>query len=106
MIAGSGNDTLIAGSAAGSTTMTGGSGNDAFVFFRQAVGGANDVITNFAANDSVYIEGYAATGSAAAMQSAAVVSSAGLSLTLSDGTTITFSNLTNQSALDGKLQYG
>jgi len=34
------------------------------------------------------------------------VSSAGLTLTLSDGTTITFSNLTDQAALDGRIQYG
>jgi hypothetical protein len=106
LIAGSGNDTLIAGSAAGATTMTGGSGHDAFVFFRQAAGGAHDVITNFATNDAVYIEGYATSGSASALQAAATVGSAGLTFTLSDGTTITFSNLTNASALNGAIQYG
>jgi Ca2+-binding RTX toxin-like protein len=105
LIAGSGNDTLIAGGALGSTTMTGGSGTDAFVFFRQAVGGARDAITNFAPNDSIYIEGYAA-GSAGALLSAATPGPGGLTLTLSDSTTITFSNLTNTSSLIGRIQYG
>jgi Ca2+-binding RTX toxin-like protein len=105
MIAGSGNDTLIAGLAAGSTTMTGGSGSDAFVFFKQAVGGAHDVINDFTASDSVFIEGYG-PGSASALQNASSVSANGLTLTLSDGTTVTFSNLTGQHALDGHVQYG
>ena len=30
----------------------------------------------------------------------------GLKLTLSDGTTITFANVTNPSVLNGKIQYG
>ena len=105
LIAGSGNDTLIAGSAPGSTTMTGGNGSDAFVFFKQAVGGAHDVINDFTAGDSVFIEGYGA-GSAATLQNASSVSANGLTLTLSDGTTVTFSNLTSQHALDGHVQYG
>jgi Ca2+-binding RTX toxin-like protein len=105
MIAGSGNDTLVAGLAAGSTTMTGGAGSDAFVFFKQAVGGAHDVVNDFTASDSVYIEGYGA-GSAAALQAASSVGSGGLTLTLSDGTTITFSNLTSQTTLNGRMQYG
>jgi Ca2+-binding RTX toxin-like protein len=105
MNAGSGNDTLIAGSAPGSVTMTGGSGSDAFVFFKQAAGGAKDVINNFTANDSVFIEGYAA-GSAAALQAAATVGTGGVTLTLSDGTSVTFSNLTSASQLNGKIQYG
>ena len=105
LIAGSGNDTLIAGSAPGSTTMTGGGGSDAFVFFKQAVGGAHDVINDFTAGDSVFIEGYGA-GSAATLQNASSVSANGLTLTLSDGTTVTFSNLTSQHALDGHVQYG
>jgi hypothetical protein len=86
--------------------MTGGSGDDAFVFFKQAIGGAQDVITNFAAQDGVYIEGYATSATASTLLSAATVGSAGLTLALSDGTTITFSNLTNGTALDGKIQYG
>jgi hypothetical protein len=85
--------------------MTGGAGSDAFVFFKQASGGAKDVIGNFTASDSVYIEGYGA-GSAAALQNAATVGSGGVTLSLSDGTTVTFSNLTSASQLNGKIQYG
>ena len=105
MIGGSGNDTLVGGSAPGSSIMTGGAGANAFVFFKQLAGGANDIITDFNANDGVFIEGYG-PGSAAALQSAASVGAGGLTLTLSDNTTITFSNLTNAQSLDGKIQYG
>jgi Ca2+-binding RTX toxin-like protein len=34
--------------------MTGGGGDNAFVFFHDAVGGAADIITDFNANDAVY----------------------------------------------------
>ncbi len=105
LIAGSGSDTLVAGAGPGSATMTGGSGSDTFVFFKQAAGGAKDVINNFTASDSVFIEGYGA-GSAAALLQAATVGAGGVTLTLSDGTTVTFSNLTSTSALSGKIQYG
>ena len=105
MTAGSGNDTLIAGSAAGSTNMTGGAGADAFVFFKQAVGGAHDIITDFSQADGVFILGYGA-GSAAALQQNATVGAGGLTLTLNDGTTVTFSNLTDQAQLNGKILYG
>jgi len=111
MLGGTGNDTMLAGSAPGSTTMTGGGGTDVFVFFKQASKGT-DVITDFNANDSVFIEGYASTGSASALQNAATVAGAGaaggagLQLTLSDGTTVTFSNVTNAATLNGKIQYG
>jgi hypothetical protein len=40
------------------------------------------------------------------LQNASSVSASGLTLTLSDGTTVTFSNLTNQHALNGHVQYG
>jgi len=85
----------------------GGSGrvSDAFVFFKQAVGGAHDVINDFTPADSVYIEGYGA-GSAGALQAAATTGPGGRTLTLSDGTTITFSNLTSPTELNGRLQYG
>ena len=105
MIGGSGADTLIAGAALGSATMTGGAGADAFVFFKQAAGGANDLITDFSAQDSVYILGYDAGGSASQLQAAATVSSAGVVLTLNDGTKLTFSNLTSVDALNGKILY-
>jgi hypothetical protein len=105
MVGGSGADTLVGGSAAGSTVMTGGGGDNAFVFFKQAAGGAHDIITDFSANDSVYIEGYAA-GTASGLQAASTVTASGLMLSLSDGTTITFSNVTDQSSLNGRIRYG
>lgn len=105
LIAGSGNDTLVAGQGPGSATMTGGSGSDTFVFFKQAAGGAHDVVSNFTASDSVFIEGYGA-GSAAALLQAATVGAGGVTLTLSDGTSVTFSNLTSTAPLSGKIQYG
>ncbi|HEX3989900.1 MAG TPA: hypothetical protein VHX39_01880 [Acetobacteraceae bacterium] len=79
----------MAGSAPGSTIMTGGGGENAFVFFKQAVGGAADIITDFNPADSVYIEGCAA-GTASELLDASKVSTAGLTLTLSDGTSVTF----------------
>jgi Ca2+-binding RTX toxin-like protein len=104
LIGGSGSDTLI-GAQGGSRRMTGGGGDDAFVFFKRAIGGAADIIADFSAHDAVYIEGYG-SGSAAELQRAATVGPGGLTLTLSDGTTITFSNLTDRSALNGRIHYG
>jgi hypothetical protein len=105
MLGGSGNDTMVAGAGPGSTTMTGAGGSNAFVFFKQAAGGAKDMVTDFNSNDSVYIEGYG-SGSASALQAAATVGTGGVTLTLSDGTSVTFSNLTSASQLNGKIQYG
>jgi Ca2+-binding RTX toxin-like protein len=85
--------------------MIGGSGADSFVFFKQAVGGAHDIIANFTQADAVFIEGYG-PGSASALQSAATLGAAGVTLNLSDGTTVTFSNMTDPSQLNGKIQYG
>jgi hypothetical protein len=105
LIGGSGNDTAVNGNPGGSTTMTGGAGSNAFAFFKQGVGGAKDVITDFTAADTVYIEGYASMGSASALLNAATVGAGGVTLNLSDGTTIRFSNLTSTSPLNGKIQY-
>jgi len=105
MLGGTGNDTMVAGVGPGSATMTGGGGTDVFVFFKQASKGT-DVITDFNSNDSVFVEGYATTGSASALQNAATVGASGVTLTLSDGTSVTFSNLTNAASLNGKIQYG
>jgi len=110
MTGGSGNDTMIAGAGTGSVTMTGGAGSNAFAFFAQStVGGpAKDVVTDFNSLDSVFIEGYSSTGSAAALLQNATLGAGGVgvTLTLSDGSTVTFSNLTSASALSGHLKYG
>lgn len=109
-IGGTGNDTMIAG--AGAATLTGGAGADAFAFFNQATQGKADVITDFdATKDSVYIIGYDSTKSASFLQNnatgpAIAGTGLGVTLTLSDSTTITFSNLSSASQLNGKILYG
>jgi len=106
MIGGSGNDTMVAGAGTGSVTMTGGLGSNDFAFFKQAAGGAKDVVTDFNSSDAVFIEGYSPTVSAATLLQNATVGAGGVTLTLSDGTSVTFSNLTSTAALAGKIQYG
>jgi len=105
MVGGSGNDTMLGGGA-GSVTMTGGAGLNVFAFFGTVAGGAKEVVTDFNSLDSVYIEGYSKTGSAAALLQSATVGAGGVTLTLSDNTTVTFSNLTSTATLAGKIQYG
>jgi Ca2+-binding RTX toxin-like protein len=104
MLGGSGSDQLFAG--AGSDTLTGGAGSDIFAFFNSTTIGKANVITDFSSQDSLYVIGYDSTSSASALQNAAVVSAAGVTITLSDNTSITFSNLTSASQLDGKILYG
>ena len=70
------------------------------------MGGAHDVIPDFNTGDGVFIEGYANSGSASALPTASTVNAGGLTFALSDGTTITFSNLTDQTVLDGRVRYG
>lgn len=115
MIGGSGNDTMLAGAGAGSVTMTGGAGgSDVFAFFKQVAGGAKDFVTDFNSNDKVFIEGYSNTSTvtgapitaATVLAGATTATGGGMMLTLSDGTTVTFSNLTSTAALAGKIQYG
>jgi hypothetical protein len=86
--------------------MTGGLGSNDFAFFKQAAGGAKDVVTDFNSGDAVFIEGYSPTVSAATLLQNATVGAGGVTLTLSDGTSVTFSNLTSTAALAGKIQYG
>ena len=107
LIGGSGSDYLVAG--ANSETMTSGSGNDIFVFFNSntKLGAANVTITDFdTAGDAVYILGYDSTKSAANLLGSGSVGASGVTLTLSDKTSITFSNLTDITQLYGKILYG
>jgi Ca2+-binding RTX toxin-like protein len=104
MIGGSGDDDLYAG--IGSDTMTGGGGTDHFAFFDAATNGGHNYITDFTANDYVYVIGYDPVGSASALQNAASGGgSSPVTLTLSDSTQVTFTNLTDRSALDGHILY-
>ena len=108
MIGGSGADTMSAG--AGADTMTGGAGSNVFAFFAGTTSGKADVITDWNATDAVYFIGYDSKGSASSLQAAATGpgvsgTGTGVTLTLSDGTAITFSSLTGTSALNGRILY-
>jgi hypothetical protein len=65
--------------------MTGGAGNNFFTFINKAAGG-NDAVTDFNGNDSVVLVGYNTASVAASI----VAAGSGNTLTLSDGTKITF----------------
>ena len=104
MVGGSGDDTFFAGN--GSDTMTGNAGSNIFAFFATTTAGQTDVITDFNANDAVYLIGYSAEQTASALQNVAVVNASGVTLTLSDQTEITFSNLTSEAALNGRILAG
>ena len=95
LVAGSGSETLVAGS--GNASMFGGSGPDLFSFTNGQAGG-QDVIGNFnTATDKVTLQGYGA-GAASTALSTAAVSNGSETLTLSDGTKVTFSGVSNLSS--------
>jgi hypothetical protein len=110
MIGGSGNDLFIAG--ANAETITGGGGSDVFAFFKQTtkLGPASVTITDFNSADTVFIVGYDSTKSASSLLANATgpavnQTGPGLTLTLSDNTTVTFSNLTSVTQLYGHIGY-
>jgi Ca2+-binding RTX toxin-like protein len=111
MIGGSGANTFFVGATA--ETITGGGNNDTFAFFAQStslVGGAHVTITDFNPTDSIFLVGYSSTQSAHALLVQATGpavqgTGAGLTLALSDNSTITFTNLTSQAPLFGKIGY-
>lgn len=106
MFAGSGRSTLLGGAgadlivgSAGTGTLTGGAGADQFIFSQGAAGGSF-LITDFVKGaDSVILSHYGAAEVASAI-SGATVSGGATSVALSDGTRITFANV---SAIDGSL---
>jgi RTX calcium-binding nonapeptide repeat (4 copies) len=102
IIGGSGNDTLVAGS--GSDTLTGGvASHDVFVFFSSNGGiAANDLVMNFSANDTVLLSGYGAAAAGAALSSA-TSSGGATTITLSDSTRITFSDIASVAGLSGRI---
>ena len=112
LIGGSGNDVFFSG--AGAETMTGGGGNDVFAFFHQTTalnaGGAQVTINDFNTADTIFMVGYDSTQSASTLFAHATGpaisgSGTGLTLTLSDNTTVTFTNLTSVTTLYGKIGY-
>ncbi len=96
MIGGSGNDVMFAGT--GNDTMTGGAGTNLFAFNNGGAGGS-DVITDFSANDVLWLTGYDSTATNAAFQNAAV-SNGALTVTLPDNTKVTFLGITNAGSID------
>ena len=103
LVGGSGTNSFIAG--AGADTMASGSGNNAFAFFAQATDGKADVVTNWTQNDSLFVVGYSPADSAQGLLDNATIGANGVTLTLSDNTTITFTNLTNTTELQGHILY-
>ena len=93
--AGSGNDSMVAGSgrdtmaaSVGAATMVGGVGADTFVFAKGSAGGT-DFIQNFSAQDQFAFYGYGSS----AIASQQIVSGS-LTITLTDNTRITLTNVT------------
>lgn len=104
LVGGSGSDGMFAG--AGVTTMTGGAGADSFVFYKAATAGQHDFITDFGTDDDgLFLSGYDPSQSASSLLNNAVVNGSGVTITLSDNTQITFSNLTSTDSLNGKILY-
>ena len=103
-VGGNGDDAMFVG--AGAFSMTGGAGADAYVFYKSATAGMHDFITDFSDGDGVYLSGYDPSQSASSLVNNAEVSGSGVTITLSDSTQITFSNLTQASQLNGKILYG
>jgi Ca2+-binding RTX toxin-like protein len=102
VVGGSGNDTLIGGvTDAGTTTMTGGAGTNLFLFQHGNVNGS-DIITDLTASSGNLVDlfGYDSVvggGSRSAANAAlagATFSGGNTSITLADGTKITFDNTT------------
>jgi Ca2+-binding RTX toxin-like protein len=106
VVGGSNDDTLVGGvtdnaSVTGATTITGGGGNNLFIFQHGAVNGS-DIITDFTASsgNQFVMAGYDSLvggGPQSAAQAAlagAVTSGANTIVTLADGTKITFNDAT------------
>jgi Ca2+-binding RTX toxin-like protein len=104
LIGGVGNDTFFGG--AGSDTMTGGGGRDLFAFFSRTTTGQHDTITDFNGSDTVVFGGYDPNQSATTLVNNASTANGQVTLTLSDNTQVTFSNISNASALNGHIIYG
>ena len=108
----SGNATLFGGgdsghnrfvAAHGAATMTAGSSSDTFVFSKGSAGG-DDVIQHFRQGmDKVDLQGYGGKAVADAIQSQTHPTASSSNLTLSDGTKISFSDVTNIKTTDFKL---
>ncbi len=102
VIGGSGDDTIVGGvTDSGATTMTGGAGNNMFFFNFGNVNGT-DIITDFAASsgntmilsDYDAVAGGGLSSAANAALASATIIGGNTSISLADGTRITFDNTT------------
>ena len=102
LVGGSGNDSLFAGT--GADTLSGAGGNNEFVFYKSVIAGGapHDIITDFNANDTVYLAGYG-SGEAARDLNSTASSGGSTTITLSDNTQITFTNVSSATMLNGHI---
>jgi Ca2+-binding RTX toxin-like protein len=96
LIGSSGEDIFVAGS--GAATMTGGGNDDLFAFIEGAAGG-HDLIVGFGAGDLIGLQGYGAREVKNALRTQ-TVGPDGVTITLSDHTTIAFAGLSSLRARD------
>ena len=96
MIGGAGSDVFFAGS--GAATMTGGGHGDLFAFVDGAAGG-QDLIVDFTAGDLIGLQGYGKQEIQQALRNQTVGPN-GVTITLSDRTSITFAGLGSLRARD------
>jgi Ca2+-binding RTX toxin-like protein len=95
LVGGVGADYINAG--AGSDTMVGNGGANAFYFFKTVVGpNANDFISDFSSLDNVLLVGYGPGFTTS-------TTAGSTTITLSDHTKITFSGVTDPGALNGRI---
>jgi Ca2+-binding RTX toxin-like protein len=98
MLGSTGNDIFYGGD--GFATITGNGGADAFIFGNEGDGhqGGQVTITDWTSSDNFVVVDYGANAAQDAVN-AATVTDAGLTATLSDGTTIIFQNVTDPSVI-------
>ena len=101
-IAGSASDTLVAGAVAGTTSLLG-DGTDLFSFFQEAGGGSADLTVTFTSAASLLAARTGGSEPSVPEGPASVGSS--VTLTLSDNTTITLSDLTRASPSQGPIVF-
>lgn len=90
-VSGQGADTFVGGS--GQATMVGGSGKETFEFMKGQSGGT-DLIQNFNSSDKIILSGYGANAVTDALATQARAHGS-VTITLSDNTKITFSDLSS-----------
>lgn len=104
LIGGTGNDTFVGG--AGADSMVGNvDSRDWFVFIDGAGHGglsANDTVTGFSSNSTVWLANYGPTAAQDAINGATTDAN-GTTISLSDGTTILFTGVTSASQLQGHI---